>query len=493
MKVLFLTLFETGARYHATMLELLHDHSEAGDQCFVADCDSQLVQCDYNPTKNKLHCMSCKTQTRRAYKVYPEGAQKFHYSKYYSQRDFNEVGKLYDRLVSEGEFNSKYEREGFDWGAAVFSSVVTRTRDIEPDIFATKYADISRGIAISSLVLYRVSLAIIDEIQPEKVYLFNGRHSCLRSFLRAAQYRNIAYAVTEGGHDVNSYGVFENSTPHDIKGRHVEMMRMWEENPNLLREKGAIFYEKRMAGRISEISMGLDFTKGMAKGTLPNGFNEKQHNVAIFCSSEDEYVSVGEQWQISLYKSQIAAIEAICLNAKEDIKVYVRMHPNLKGINNDFVKSVLALEADSVCIIDPASNVDTYSLVQAVDTVVSFGSTVGIEAVWLNKPSILLGSSFYMYLDCCYLPQSHEDVMNLVHQKLEPKDTEKALIYAGYMMTFGRDYKRTRIGDGHADLCFNGVYLNGSFLHRKLLRFYRSFVNHTKNSIDSAQKKLKQK
>ena len=120
--------------------------------------------------------------------------------------------------------------------------------------------------------------------------------------------------------------------------------------------------------------------------------------------------------------------------------VYLRMHPNLSGLYNKFRSECEALENDKFKVILPESPVSSYDLMFAADTVVSFASTIGIEAVFWDKPSVLLGSCFFQYLDVAYQPTTHEEAMALLTQKLEPKDKVGALMYAGYIMTFGEPY-----------------------------------------------------
>ena len=73
--------------------------------------------------------------------------------------------------------------------------------------------------------------------------------------------------------------------------------------------------------------------------------------------------------------------------------------------------------------------------------VISFGSSVGIEAAAFEKTSILAGQSFYRELGSTFNPKDHEELIELVKaENLEPKSTEGALMYAYYLNKFGRDY-----------------------------------------------------
>jgi hypothetical protein len=66
---------------------------------------------------------------------------------------------------------------------------------------------------------------------------------------------------------------------------------------------------------------------------------------------------------------------------------------------------------------------------------------MGVEACYWNKPSILLGMSYYDKLDCCYIPQSHEETIDLMRTDLMPKPKTGALKYGFWELSRGIDFK----------------------------------------------------
>ena len=65
---------------------------------------------------------------------------------------------------------------------------------------------------------------------------------------------------------------------------------------------------------------------------------------------------------------------------------------------------------------------------------------MGIEAVYWQRPSVLAGMSFYREMGATYNPGSHQQLMELLHQQLEPKPRLPAIKYGHYMATFGIEY-----------------------------------------------------
>jgi capsule polysaccharide export protein KpsC/LpsZ len=77
-------------------------------------------------------------------------------------------------------------------------------------------------------------------------------------------------------------------------------------------------------------------------------------------------------------------------------------------------------------------------------TVLTFGSTVGIEAVFWGVPSILAGMSWYRALGATYNPATHDEVMALITETLAPMNDEPAWMYGYYFSTYGIPFKYVR-------------------------------------------------
>ncbi|MGB0740567.1 MAG: hypothetical protein ACPGXX_10890, partial [Planctomycetaceae bacterium] len=83
-----------------------------------------------------------------------------------------------------------------------------------------------------------------------------------------------------------------------------------------------------------------------------------------------------------------------------------------------------------------------YALIEWADTVVTFGSTVTIEACWMGRPAIMLGPSFYDALDIAYTPGSMEETHQLLRSKLSPKDRTNCARWATFVETDWDDLPR---------------------------------------------------
>jgi hypothetical protein len=71
--------------------------------------------------------------------------------------------------------------------------------------------------------------------------------------------------------------------------------------------------------------------------------------------------------------------------------------------------------------------VSTYSLLEVAEKIITVGSTVGVEAVYFKKPSILLGPSSYRFLDVCYVPKNDDELRAMLKDSLEKKSAFPAI------------------------------------------------------------------
>ena len=118
-------------------------------------------------------------------------------------------------------------------------------------------------------------------------------------------------------------------------------------------------------------------------------------------------------------------------------------------------------------------------MLDASDVVLTFGSTIGIEATYRGKPSILAGHAFYEHFDSTYKVSSHADVMRLIQSDLSAKPEQGALMYGHYMRTRGIDFEYWKARDfkngtfkGH-DLTLTKSISFRKRMSRRLKRFTR--------------------
>jgi hypothetical protein len=66
------------------------------------------------------------------------------------------------------------------------------------------------------------------------------------------------------------------------------------------------------------------------------------------------------------------------------------------------------------------------------DVVVTFGSTITVEACWAGKPVITLGPSYFDQLNVAHTPRSVDDFVRMLREPLQPMPRDNAARYAWF-------------------------------------------------------------
>ena len=191
------------------------------------------------------------------------------------------------------------------------------------------------------------------------------------------------------------------------------------------------------------------FTTSQVYDKLPDNFDKSKKNIVFFNSTIEEYAAVrGWENPIPIYGNEINAFRTIfnSLKNNDEIHVYLRVHPNLIGFNNTQTKDINSLKGKykNLTILEPESSIDSYALLDKCDIIMTFFSTIGIEAAYYGKPVILLGQTYYQNLKSTYNPTSHNEVIELIKSKLIPKDKLGAIKYGYWALTRGIEFEKFR-------------------------------------------------
>lgn len=142
------------------------------------------------------------------------------------------------------------------------------------------------------------------------------------------------------------------------------------------------------------------------KDGLPEAFaRESQRRSGIagfFTSSQDEYHSLGPEWQLHSWKDQFEAFDAaIGVLEKAGYLCYLRVHPNLATKAQDSFKTErdgirrLQKSHSNLLIIWHDDFANTYALLDQTNLVVAWDSTVGLEASARGIPVWTMAASRY--------------------------------------------------------------------------------------------------
>jgi hypothetical protein len=433
-----------------TEMEIMERLLQQGNTIYWIICKSDFQVCFNNPKHKEMDCKVCYSRVTKGVEVLRKNVLNnanlhiLKYNEFLKLKDFKQTGFPENFTFSEFKDLKAYHYKSYDSGMAVVSSLVSYTRDHQPNL--NEHKDfINRGL-LTGAYLYETFQIIVDKIKPELVILFNGRFIENRPLLRVCQQKNIDYATHERGGKLNNFLFRINSIPHSVDTISNEIEELWKNAASNKHEIATNFFANRIK-RVEEA--WYSFTKEQQEGRLPESFktNENKKIITIFNSSLDEYEGL-EGFGPFFYKDDNEGIKQICnsLSVYNDIKLYLRVHPNLKDLNNaqnKFLKETFE-NNESIEIISANDSVDTYALIEKSDIIIVFNSTVGAEAAFAGKKVVLLGRAAYENLNYVVIPKNHDELISILtdNSYVFPNyDREETLKFGYWNEKFGVDYK----------------------------------------------------
>ena len=301
----------------------------------------------------------------------------------------------------------------------------------------------------SAAATFEAAICSIRKQKPDRVYNFNGRFASMRAVLRACQLEKVDCFIHERGASNELYQLFVNRLPHDIDYIQDRMNQLWEsaEHDPQRNQIAASWFEDRV-NRVER--NWKSFVKGQQANRLPDNWDSSKRNIALYCSSEDEFAAIGDCWQTNLiYPDQNQGFEQIVnsFSDSSEFHFYLRIHPSLAKVDNPSMRFLNRLHSANLSVIPADADIDTYALMRNSEKVITFGSSVGIEAVYWGVPSILVGASFYRGNSGVYQAESHEHVLELIRQDLPSLPPETALPYGFWYQTHGIPFEFYKASD----------------------------------------------
>lgn len=460
MKILCYAPLAVLGHHFETDLEIIQKHLNAGDEVTVISCSGQLRQINFMACQGFLRCSFCTSRCKEGLNLL-KNTQKLRVINLDELKKIN-LGNI---DVSSIEKLKSISYKGVDIGGSYASSLISDLRDPLADI--SQETKKTKNILESLAGLTDQLEKIVNKVNPELVYMFNGRVTLYRPLLQICEQKKIPFYVHERGSSNATYSITLNNMPHDIATKDKEIRDLWAASKSSEDEKtkiGSSWYESRALGNMPH---WYSFTDHQDVSLLPPGWDDKNHNVTVYVSSDDEFAAV-PGWEIEIYETQMEGLRHILSTfaSRPEYRFFIRMHPNLRGLKNRDVDALRALDKEftNCFVITPESEISTYSLLKKSDKIISFGSTTGIEAAYWQKPSILIGKGFYMNLKAVHRPLSREDAVRLIENKnLEPLPRDGAVIYGFWAATAGEKfeyYKSLSLTAGE----FNGHVITGNKL-----------------------------
>lgn len=453
MKV-FISHIGTPTPIFETELELIRKHEKSGDTVRVVQCTGNLANCHWNPEHLNFICVRCRSKFKDGWDILNSGEKvelktfpKNKLTSFNLPNNFKSVDDLK---------HYRYDDENIGFGVA--SSLISIIRDHRFDTH--KYRrDVNRVIR-TAIQVYETLKQEFEEFKPDRVYIFNGRISTHWPIILLCKQMGIEYFVYEVATPLNHYTLLRNATVHDAQAASQKFELSWANGGTEREEIARSWFELKRAGHTK--GNMRSFTKEQVKGVLPKGFNPDKKNIAIFNKTIDEYAAISG-WENPLYSpDETAGIGRILETLESDNRYmfYLRVHPHMIEVprTTSQLRDIRELSSrfDNLYVIWPEDIVDSYALMDACEKIITFGSTIGLEATYWGKVSILAGRAYYENFDCFYKPKTHEELVKLLEEDLTPLPTDSVLKYGFHQMAGGIPFEYFK-QTGKTSGIFDGV------------------------------------
>ncbi len=279
----------------------------------------------------------------------------------------------------------------------------------------------------------------VDEIEKEKydfVFMFNGRFGDVKPALEATRNSNVAFGLYEMKKSIKEI-VFVNELVHSIEGNSWRAFASYEADKKSAEENAKKFFNRKTENKETGDPI---YTKAQKKGELPEAIvNTNKKVIAIYPTTDDEYKFIGKEWDGVVPESQVAEIDKLASTLlPSEYIIVVKMHPNQKETGKYTLEQYFNLEKKHphVIVERPISEKDTYALMERADVIVTFASTMGVEACYAGKPVVLIGDTNWGKMNVAHQTYSGAEAGELIKKGIKAKPRLGAIIWGNYVSVY---------------------------------------------------------
>lgn len=347
-----------------------------------------------------------------------------------------------------------------------------------PDNLETHKPQIRRIIQSYIHIYY----SVIDEIiklNLNKILIYNGRflhEKAVESACRATKTNSIFYET------IRNRVVISEKNFHHREEIAKNMINLWNSFENIAYKENIgqqYFLKMRSKNNPFFISSPTNLQTFLG--------NNKKYLV-FYTSSDDEVAGLWDE-DLRPFGEQVEAINKLIRYFKEKnkYKLVIRIHPNLMNKSEIEQSRWSKFErSENVQIIESDQKIDSYDLMMKSSGVISYGSTIGLEAAYYKIPSAVLCHCFYDLIGPVNLVLNMNDLTKWIDKLDEVSELElekrkqSSLVRGFYMSKAGTHFTNAQIYETGEGSWRCSTYFGFKIEPNRFLKFYYQFVHHLK-------------
>ena len=386
----------------------------------------------------------------------------------------------------------RLEYKNHPYGRYLYSTLVEVTQESSPSIQANMSLIIK--MAHSWLQAFLYTTKVCNKSGICRIIVFNGRFNCVGGIREACLEKKIPISYHERGGSLDRYSLYK-FRPHDQIPRQRHMLKRWKianiQNPNKAFQLGTSFYIRRLGGD------GLSWFSFNVKDTTPIELwlskhkLQTNHYVVYFQSSDDEFAGIEDCRPEVGFSDQLRGVHDLASVLRDlGIRLCIRMHPNMKGKSADFQIWNNVSQKLGLVLVDPEDSVDSYELARHAAAVVVYHSTIGAESLFLCKPVLCLGPSFYnQIITAIPIASNKLEIENFFSNdsQVSKEEAHQQVVAYGYSsLTYGTPFRYVKV-TGIFSAEFLGSNLSSSVQSSFARRSIQAFSSRAKHLINYAR------
>lgn len=324
-------------------------------------------------------------------------------------------------------------------GSALANAYVSETGSRTFDF--QKHRHLIRLLLESYVLVFNETYNLICEEEIDTVLIYNGRFLHERAVWDAAKKANIKTLVFETTR--NRYHLRQDKGFHDRIVNQQWMLENWKELLATHSKAEVLAWGQKYFKEL-ESSRNIHYRNAVFQKPIKPYF-------AFFSNSDDEAVGFWETWSES-FMDQVELLSELqkYFESQNIFHLVIRLHPNLKS-KGEWERSRWSTIASgrNCTVIDADSAVSSYEILKNASGVISFGSTIGLEAAFNRIPSCVLADCWYDELGAADKLFSFEALLhwieiasqNISEEEMEQR-FEASLVRGLWLEKAGRNFRQ---------------------------------------------------